>query len=314
MVSNKLSNKEMHEVELWTSISDTITILYDELIDAEIEYGVFSKEYNAVMNKIKLSLEVESEIENNFFENPDLLTKICHYPAFVANGRLQERLENDYRAILNNKDSKINQRMNTSLEKIVSLLNDDDKKTFLCNITKQSNKLILCNYSFLLTENKSFLSLIEKELGNNPDEERRKELISLKNMVISSMGALEKMYFSICDFDSLLSFEGMFSEYADISMEEYRNLKNIYFKEKCFKYIESLNSAKKDGESEQDWLYELHLTNALNNMNDYSQVYDFVSKHFEDFDKSGSLYIISEAIENAEIDKKEGYIKKLNFK
>lgn len=89
----RLSYEEMEELELWASISDTITILYDELIDAEFEYGAFSPQYNEVADKIKLSLEVESDIENKYFEDPNLLKKTCHYPAFAKNERLQERMK-----------------------------------------------------------------------------------------------------------------------------------------------------------------------------------------------------------------------------
>ena len=47
----------MEELELWASISDTITILYDELTDAEFEYGAFSPQYNEIADKIKLLRE-----------------------------------------------------------------------------------------------------------------------------------------------------------------------------------------------------------------------------------------------------------------
>ena len=48
-------------------------------------------------------------------------------------------------------------------------------------------------------------------------------------------------------------------------------------------------------------------------MNDPSSVYDYISKHFEELDKTGSLHVISGAIEKTEIDKSEGSVKTLRF-
>ena len=56
----------MEELELWASISDTITILYDELIDAEFEYGAFSPQYNEVADKIRCYVDSNYDyISNN---------------------------------------------------------------------------------------------------------------------------------------------------------------------------------------------------------------------------------------------------------
>ena len=75
----------------------------------------------------------------------------------------------------------------------------------------------------------------------------------------------------------------------------------------------NIDTAKRSKRRNQDWLYELHLVSDLDNMNDPSSVYDYISKHFEELDKTGSLHVISGAIEKTEIDKSEGSVKTLRF-
>lgn len=309
----RLSYEEMEELELWASISDTITILYDELIDAEFEYGAFSPQYNEVADKIKLSLEVESDIENKYFEDPNLLKKACHYPTFAKNERLQERMKNDYRALVNNKDSEMYHRLRNVVSKVDDALVIGDEKVNLENEDVQIKALVFFDYSFNFAKNKSFLAHIEEELKGDLDEERREELVALKNITISSNGMLEKMYFSMCDFDALLSYDEMFAEHADMPIEKYNEYKNAFFKTSCFNVIDDLDTAKRSKRRNQDWLYELHLVSDLDNMNDPSSVYDYISKHFEELDKTGSLHVISGAIEKTEIDKSEGSVKTLRF-
>ena len=213
----RLSYEEMEELELWASISDTITILYDELIDAEFEYGAFSPQYNEVADKIKLSLEVESDIENKYFEDPNLLKKACHYPTFAKNERLQERMKNDYRALVNNKDSEMYHRLRNVVSKVDDALIIGDKKVNLEDEDVQIKALVFFDYSFNFAKNKSFLAHIEEELKGDLDEERREELVALKNITISSNGMLEKMYFSakmlyngLSHIETMLLAEGMF--------------------------------------------------------------------------------------------------------
>lgn len=294
----KLSSKEIEELEIWTSISDTITALYNELNNVEFEYGTFSPQYNEVADKIKLSLEVESDMENKFFLDSILLNKICSYPAFSENNRLQERIKHDYRVLENNKNNPIYHKLRNASKKM------DEEQIKLATF---------CYYSFDFARNKSLLVHIDEELKKNLDEEQRRKIIILKNLIISSNGMLEKMYFSMCDPDALLLYDERFADYADMHLEEYNEYKNAFFKTSCLDLINNLSVVKKRKRDNQDWIYELFLASNLDNMKNPDLIYNYVSKHFEELDKEGSLRVISRAIEKAKINKNEKSVKTLRL-
>lgn len=278
MLQAKLSKEQIEEVRTWISISGVIEDLYDTLFLAEVNYGVSSSEYAKVLDKLRLSLETERDIEKKFFTDETLVPLLRYFPEFSDNQRLLSKLYNDYDAGLTMKKFHRNKR--ADLFKLFgvdfSKANEYEGDSEFLKKFSSSDSEYICDYSFQYLEFKSMISLIDKKIDATDDKELKAMLIAEKNQIICNSSILEDEYFLLGNVSPLLLDDEEFvSKIAGVSLDDYKASKELYFLVETDETMQSI-SDEVSLDDESRLYYELKFENLFNNIGDEAKVNEII--------------------------------------
>ena len=243
-----LSQEQMQKLEIWITISEMICKSYNELINAEVMYGRDSREYQRALRDIRIKLDTEKEVSEEILENPILYDNIMfclENCGGMQNGafRIKKRLEKDcslqYDVLLANS---VNQFAGNEY----SLSRD------ICNLINEKKIDNLIEVIYLLLGDRKRISLIDKKIGTETDEQKRMMLIDFKNNIISISGDLEQWYFGLGNnVDSyLIDDDEIMARFLEIPVEEYSRRKQNAIKKRVF-CVENHFVGKDDSEIEK---------------------------------------------------------------
>lgn len=228
-----LDQKQIKELSRWIVISEIISNLYDELSQTELLYGRESREYQKVAGDIQRNLELENEIEKEFFENSvdlyniivSFLERIDNLPGVkMATGRIISRLERDYGL----QCDVFTDKQNKQVESIFGQNHffPDAKERALDNIQKiivDGRVNIFINIICRILGERKMLTLIDEEFEKEPDEKIRETMIRFKNDAIAKNKDLEQWYLGLGNSVDmyLIDDDEIMANFLQISSEDY---------------------------------------------------------------------------------------------
>ena len=245
-------------------LSKNITELYTELMEAEQYYGKNSDAYQIIVRNIGLSMELEDEMKETLYNNPNLLLLFKRELAYKGDSRNVEILDNDpyasasmYYALKCEEYDKLRDfgRIYCSKEKYLD-------KTY-----GQNQRTIAINGALTLLEQKTYVKVLDEEIKNTTDKETIHMLIREKYKTISENPPLASWYFGFPGRDEALLIEDdeVTAALLDVDVEVYKRFKKRYFS-KIVDGVEDLVISEEESSKEALKLYKLNLLGALLNL------------------------------------------------
>lgn len=214
-----LNQKQVENLGSWITISEMICESYEELTHAEFMYGRDSREYQKALRDVRIKLDMEKDINGEFFENPLLYDNIMF---FLENFnrmqkgafRIKKRLEKDYSL-----------QYEVLLANYIAEFAGNEYSLSLntCNLIKEKKIDNFIEIIYLLLGERKVISLVDKKIGSESDEQKRRMLIDFKNNIISKSEDLEQWYFGLGNsVDSyLIDDDEVMARFLEIPVEEY---------------------------------------------------------------------------------------------
>lgn len=257
--------------------SNEIEKLYEELKNAEIEYGEDSNEY-IMLSKI---IGAASLTELNEMNKILLLSNINVFKKYVSLfkcNRLIDKL---------NYDSELTKKMiienaNTNYEKEKDLIkNKISKEEYLKEEYEELGRHKLSQNIFNLIQAKSYIKVIDLYIDKEQDPPTKKMLIDKKYDIISKNNSLESWYFNfnynndclLVESDALMSLELGFTQ------DEYVKLKNNYYMNVVSNLVDS-NSLENNKLSEINIIATLLCMNSASIVNSFYEIKDGIKNNY----------------------------------
>lgn len=302
MLQSKLNEKQIKEIRTWITISEVIEDLYDVLFLTEVNYGVSSPEYERVLEKIKLSLETERDIEKKYFRNEALVPSLRYFQEFSDNQRLLAKLYNDYDACLAMENYHRAKRADFfelfGIKPQEASKHNDGDLEFSKKYSASIESSYICKYSYRISELKTMLSLISRKIEDTSDEKLRSVLIAERNQIISNASILEDEYFSLGDISSsIIDDEAFVAKTAGVTLGDYKEGKALYFLAEA---DDTMQIISKGFSLDEDFelYYELKLENLFNNIGNQDEVQEIIDDLDEPLSPDAAK-IVSKAMINS---------------
>lgn len=315
MLQSKLNEKQIKEIKTWITISEVIEDLYDVLFLTEVNYGVSSPEYERVLEKLKLSLETERDIEKKYFCNEALVPSLRCLQEFSDNQRLLAKLYNDYDACFAMENYHRAKRADFfelfGIKPQEASKHNDEDLEFSKKYSASIESSYICKYSYRISELKTMLSLISRKIEDTSDEKLRSVLIAERNQIISNASILEDEYFSLGDISSLIiDDEAFVAKTAGVTLDDYKEGKALYFLAEA---DDTMQIISKGFSLDEDFelYYELKLENLFNNIGNQDEVQEIIDDLDEPLSPDAAK-IVSKAMINSFGDPADKKTKKKN--
>lgn len=242
-----LSQKQIDALEFWKKLSQNIAKLYANLEVVELSFGKDSDAYKDMLKKIKMCLEVEDSLEEEFYFRVYSDTNILVTTYLKSEARILKRLARNIKATDFYLDSLFDIKVNFNSDILcVGLIEEFENK----------NEKRITDKKISLMEDSIFLNLIDKELfgmllqeiDDAKDYRDRAELIKVRDLILNRNKSLEQWYFGI-SFDptfELIDDDEFVAGQLGISLDKYRLDKKNFFKDEV-RDVQNAIISKSDG-------------------------------------------------------------------
>ncbi len=270
-------SEDKNKIEELIRLSKNISQLYEQLSDAEFFYGKDSNDYKRIVRNIDLSIELENELKDALYGDPELLMKFKSELIYKGDFRNIELFAFDPVAI-NNLYYASKCAEYDSLRDYGRIYCSKEK--YLEKEYEPAVRSINIKAALMLLEQKTYIKLLDVEISRCKDIAMKRFLIGEKNKLLSRNPMLESWYFSFFKRDEALFIEDDLatSTTLGIDINLYWRFKKEYFGNLVDGVENGLLSRDEDDDDKSLRVLKLHLISALANMDASA-----ISEKYNDF-------------------------------